>query len=644
MAESLPIARSRDHRLLAYLAFQIVIAAFCISLFRLSPPTPPLQYRLAGAEISEDGVSWQPIELPHTYEHAGTARTRADPAPLLYRMRFDRSPSDNALPWSLFLPRFTSSAEVAINGTVILDTRRNPGARRLNRNSPAIALIPQALLRDDANEVTVRLFVWGPLTGYLDSAYVGPDAELRPAYDKRIFLFATIPLVLAVWQGTIGTILGLIWLNRRHETAYGWLAAAMAIGAAQHFIVPQPAYPALQGFLAAAGTLESALALLFAARLANLRSSALEWLAFFPGLAILATGLFRDPADLWTIYMVLGPASIGLFVILIALILGWSAVAKGEKSSFFLGSTLTVVVVFWAHDVLTVLNALPGERIFLGRLSYSAVLIAIGIGLTWRIVQALNEADSFAGRLVLRVREAEEKLRASFAREEERARNEALAAERTRLMRDLHDGLGGQLVSIVALTEQMGREGTAIGDAARAALKDLRLVIDAMEEIDGDLMLALGSWRERISAQLRAHGIRLSWQVAPGGLPVFPGLRPWHVIQIVRLIDEAVTNAIRHSGATTLRVIVEAAGDKTGKPGGRITIEDDGKGFDLDAPRPAADAGARAMTGRGLPNMRQRAERCGARLAMSSGPSGTRVSLWLPGDLGMSATGETPGA
>src|SRR5260370_17986913 len=99
-------------------------------------------------------------------------------------------------------------------------------------------------------------------------------------------------------------------------------------------------------------------------------------------------------------------------------------------------------------------------------------------------------------------------LKSSFAREEERARAAALARERTRLMRDLHDGLGGQLVSIVALSER-GDAGAPIGDAARAALKDLRLVIDSMDDIGGDLMLALGSCRDPPSAQLRPPDLSL---------------------------------------------------------------------------------------------------------------------------------------
>src|SRR4029079_13392416 len=115
-----------------------------------------------------------------------------------------------------------------------------------------------------------------------------------------------------------------------------------------------------------------------------------------------------------------------------------------------------------------------------------------------------------------------------------------LANERTRLMRDLHDGLGGQLVSIVALSER-GHEGATITDAARAALKDLRLVIDSMDDIGGDLMLALGSWRERAAAQLRPHDIALDWRVGtPPGLPLHPELRPGHVIPTVPIPHQAL--------------------------------------------------------------------------------------------------------
>lgn len=627
-----PSAGWRNGRLRAYLALQIAIVAMCVCLFYVQPPDPPPLYELVRAEESRDGLSWQPVALPHRRAYEGR-----QPEPVLYRMNFERPSSEAGASWAVLVPHFTAGVEISVNGTLVLDSRRETYAARMDRNVPAMALIPQPLLRDGVNDLVVRLLIWGPFAGYLDNVYVGPDALLRPVYDTRSALFFAVPLVLAALQGMLAILFGMIWINRRGEPAYGWLAGAMVIGAGQQFI-PLPAPQALVGFLGAANSLEVAMLLHFLACYLRLKILPAGWLAFVPGFAILGAGLFGSADDLLRMHSIFGPTSVGVLLVVIAVMLGRSAVRQKDRRSLFLGSTMTVVIAFWVHDIAAMLNVLPGERLFLARISYSLVLTAIGIGLTWRFIEALKESDNFAGRLVQQVREAEEKLRESFAREEERGRNEALAAERTRLMRDLHDGLGGQLVSIVALAERIGREGAAIGEAARAALKDLRLVIDAMEEIDGDLMLALGSWRERIATQLRAHEIGLSWQVpTPGGLPVFPGLRPWHVIQIVRLLDEAVTNAIKHSGAGMLRVVIEAVPDGAGNRGGRIVIEDDGKGFDIAALQPGGAVRGGFAAGHGLANMRRRAELCGADLALSSGPAGTRVSLSLPAGLGVSA-------
>jgi signal transduction histidine kinase len=147
------------------------------------------------------------------------------------------------------------------------------------------------------------------------------------------------------------------------------------------------------------------------------------------------------------------------------------------------------------------------------------------------------------------------------------------------------------------------------------------------------LMLALGSWRERAMAQLRPHGIALDWQIASAqGLPVHPELRPWHVIQIVRILDEALTNAAKHAGARRITVRIETAPGAGGVARGCITVEDDGKGFESKGFELAADGGGTAgsKTGRGLRNMQSRAARCGAELGLSSGTTGTRVRLVLP--------------
>jgi signal transduction histidine kinase len=619
------LARSRSValRLVLYVALQAIIVILCVLALRHPLREPDSHYLVDSFTLNDRGAS-STVTLP---AFVATRESMNDPA--LFAGSFTWSQRDQGKPWSVYLPRFTNGVEVLVNGVEVLDSRRDPTANRLDRATPEIAVIPASLLHEGANDLLIRLYIWGPVLGFLDQLYVGPDDALRPYAEQRTFLFVTLPMVFAAWQGMLAVILAMMWVMRRNELAYGALAAAMALGAAQAFLQTAedaPRHAALNATILASAPLEGAFVLTFGILFFTRRWPRV-WgpLIFLPGVVLALIGLFGDRELLREGFLALGTPTIGLCLVLLGLIAAWSAVKRQDVPSLLLGCGATIVLTCLAHDMLALAQIIPDNRLFFSRLSYSAVVVAIGAGLTWRFARALNRVDGFAARLATQLREAEEKLRLSFAREKERERAAALARERARLMRDLHDGLGGQLVSIVALSER-GQAG-GIADAARAALKDLRLVIDSMDDIGGDLMLALGSWRDRATAQLRPHGIALDWRAVPPGLPVHPELRPWHVIQIIRILDEAVTNAVKHAEAKRITVGIETLKDESGAAYGCISVEDDGKGFALGADGAAADGRTSA---RGLRNMRARAARCGAELDMVSGPSGTRVQLKLP--------------
>ena len=623
-----PRRRLIASRLVPYLLLQLLIVIVTIFGLRLLQPSDPEDFALSDFSAREDGLT-RPVTLPH---FTSSRYSLADPP--FYTGAFTFRNADAASGWSVYLPRFSNAVEVAVNGVVVLDSRRDANANRPDRNTPEIAAIPASLLREGSNEITVRLFVWGPLKGFLDTVYVGPDVAMRPAYETRTLLFVTLPVVFSAWQSILAVILAIMWLMRRREPVYGVLAVAMVLGVVQAF-VPPPVPPAatsrLAAVLLASAPTESALVVMFGVLFFGWRWPRYGALLFVPGVVVFVVGLIGGPPLPRILFLVLGIPTVGLCLFLMACVTATAVVRRQDAASFTIGCAVTIVLVCWIQDMLTVLEIVSNDRIFVSRLSYSAMLVAIGAGLTWRFARALNQVDSFAGQLVTRVREAEQRLKASFAREEERARAAALANERTRLMRDLHDGLGGQLVSIVALSER-GHEGASITDAARAALKDLRLVIDSMDDIGGDLMLALGSWRERTTAQLRPHDITLDWRVAtPQGVPLHPELRPWHVIQIVRILDEAVTNAVKHAQARRIAVTIDTFDAGQG-PYGVISVTDDGQGFALKgfAPAENGEAGRNGQTARGLRNMKSRAARCGAVLDLSSDASGTRVRLQLP--------------
>jgi len=517
--------RLQASRLVQYVLLQAAIAAACILMLRQPLPEPPSRYLVTEFSLNERGTV-QSVTLPHF-----VASRYAMDDPPLYTSRFTWPGSEASRAWSVFLPRFTNGVEVTVNGVVILDSRRDPAANRPDRNTPEIAVIPSSLLRNGQNDLAIRLFVWGPITGFLDRIYVGPDESLRPSYDQRMLLFVTLPVVFSAWEA----------------------------------------------ILAASAPLESACVLSFAMLFFGLKWPRWGFLIFVPALVLLVGGLFGNRIVVRDLFLFVGVPTIGLYLVLLAPLAAWSVLRRQDVASFLLGCAVTIVLTCWTFDILSVLQLIPSRRIFVARLSYSAMLVAIGAALTWRFARALNQVDGFAGRMVVLVRETEEKLKASFA---------------------------------------------------RAALKDLRLVIDAMDDIGGDLMLALGSWRERAMAQLRPHGIVLDWHtLSPQGLPVHPELRPWHVIQIVRLLDEALTNAVKHAEAQRITVSIETLADATGEPRGCITVEDDGKGFALAADAAAAVSSQKAA--RGLRNMRSRAARCGAELELFSGARGTRMRLTL---------------
>ncbi|MBR0718706.1 sensor histidine kinase [Bradyrhizobium liaoningense] len=616
--------RLRLSRLVPYVLLQVLIVIACILVLRLVPPDDPDDYAVSEFSLHEDGAT-RSVTLPH---FTASRYSLADPP--LYTGAFTWRTSDARTAWSVYLPRFSNAVEVAVNGVVVLDSRRDDVANRPDRNTPQIAVIPSSLLRDGANQITVRLFVWGPLKGFLDTVYVGPDDSLRSAFETRALLFVTVPVVLSAWQSLLAVILAIMWLMRRREPVYGVLALGMLVGAVQAFVpppVPPAPYPRLAAILLASAPIESALVVVFAVLFFGWRWPRFGLLIFAPGLTILLVGLFASQPLPRIVFLFLGVPTVGVCLMLLAIIVTRAVIKRQDAASFVFGCAVTIVLTCWFHDMLSVFDIIQNDRTFVTRLSYSAMLVAIGAGLTWRFARALNQVDSFAGQLVTRVREAEERLKASFAREEERARAAALANERTRLMRDLHDGLGGQLISIVALSER-GNTGATITEAARAALKDLRLVIDSMDDIGGDLMLALGSWRERAAAQLRPHDIALDWRVtSPQGLPLHPELRPWHVIQIIRILDEAVTNAVKHASARHIKATIETLDGGPDGPYGVISIEDNGKGFALADNGEALTAGQAA---RGLRNMKSRAARCGAALDIGSGSTGTSVRLQLP--------------
>ena len=213
------------------------------------------------------------------------------------------------------------------------------------------------------------------------------------------------------------------------------------------------------------------------------------------------------------------------------------------------------------------------------------------------------------------------------ARLYEQARQLSVLEERGRLARDLHDAVSQKLFSIRvkarAASVLAGRD-PASGDADRAAAEmesvaalagdaqaELRAVIDGLappEISEGGLA---GSLRRYALLAGKAHGVRVRF--AADDLPPLGADRE---AALYRAAQEALHNALRHSGAAEVAMSVCAAARKV-----TLEVSDQGKGF---VPELAAG-------GRGLPSLRERAAGAGATLTVRSAPGqGTTVRLVMP--------------
>lgn len=199
-------------------------------------------------------------------------------------------------------------------------------------------------------------------------------------------------------------------------------------------------------------------------------------------------------------------------------------------------------------------------------------------------------------------------------------RQQVLSEERERIMRDMHDGIGGLLVSTLAMLEAGVSDPIRIDQALRAALDDLRLMIDSLDPLQEDnLTMALGTYRARILPKLHDRGLAVDWPVTD--LPLIPDFGPHKLLQVLRILQEAITNVLKHADASQL--VVRAQAVSAPSAGVLIEIEDNGKGLN--------DA---FQTGRGLKNMRRRADSMGYQLHINSTSRGTRISIFLMGPLG----------
>ena len=278
-----------------------------------------------------------------------------------------------------------------------------------------------------------------------------------------------------------------------------------------------------------------------------------------------------------------------------------------------------------AHDMFLVTGTIPAtgpSYLFWG---FTVLLVVYAVITGDYIISTLNRAENSNQELERRIADKSAELDLSYMqlRKKEIAdvRASASQQERERLLRDMHDGLGAQLMTALRGVERSALSREQIAQSLQDGMDELRMLMDSAD-MGSDLSGALAAWRNRWDTRLGAAGVQLHWHLDDSVDGI--GLSSDTLLQIMRVLQEAATNVVKHARARNMFVQARVVHAGPGASTLVIELRDDGNGLSAQPPSPGQ---------RGLKNMHHRAALIGARLDISSvaGPSGgCHVRLALP--------------
>ncbi|MFC2045894.1 sensor histidine kinase [Chloroflexota bacterium] len=201
----------------------------------------------------------------------------------------------------------------------------------------------------------------------------------------------------------------------------------------------------------------------------------------------------------------------------------------------------------------------------------------------------------------------------------------AVAAERSRLARELHDSVTQSLYSLTLLAEagqrmikaedlqQIAGNQARLGEIAQQALQEMRLLVYELRPLALESEGLIGALEQRLETVERRAGIQARVLVE-GDVELAPELEE----ELYGIAQEALNNALKHAGASQVVLSVRVAEDSVA-----LEVADDGRGFDM--------AEIHEAGGLGLISMQERADKVGGRLTIDSAPGkGTKVTITAP--------------
>ncbi|WP_087747493.1 MULTISPECIES: sensor histidine kinase [unclassified Acidovorax] len=582
----------------------------------------PLQLTSAQATVEVDGqVRHFEATLPYVWDwwHRG-GRGHAE---------FEMSLSLQDIPkepWFLYFLRLGNAYEVRLNGA-LLDSKGD--LKTFDRNDygqiPRLITIPVGLLRQD-NLIQVRIRADHARRAGVASPWVGSHAEIVPLYDAEYLQRVTGTRVVVIVSLLVGTIALALWWTQVNPTQSPgkqrdplYLYAALAeyfwslrVGSVLLETPPLPRFWWDILFIEALGVwvasmlMFSALAVGWRGRFSVVR---LQWALAL----LLVTGVGCAVAAQWGYkgWLTWWYASLGVVALPFVALYCWSALRTGSHLHRLVAAALVFNLLVGVRDwaVFRVQMTLGGNTL----MRYSSVVF--GVLLAYIVFTRFREASVqvryLLSTMALQMAAKEQALQSSYERLELLAREQERVNERTRILRDLHDGVGAHISAAIRQLQSGRASNDEVLHTLRDSLDQIKLSIDAMHLPAGDVTGLLANLRYRLEPKLNAADIELLWDVDL--IEPLERLDAVGMRHLQFMVLESLSNVLQHAHASKLRIEAKAQGHWV-----VVRIADNGVGYDTARP-----------FRKGLLALHERAKAIGAALVIRSRVGETVVEITL---------------
>ena len=591
--------------------------------------TPGIGYKPPPYTVSDvdfDGT-WQSVSLPHALIPALIPKLIDDGQLNLptivtwYRLHVPKLLATNH-PRFIYIPRWKTDGRIAVYGDSHILYQSHANMAWNGWNIPLWIPLEETAGTTTPKVILIRIERPRSSGGGISSIWLGEAAQISWRYHVRDVLQVQLPFMSSAAFLAVGIFSLLVWIKQRNEWLYGlfFCVSLAAYLRSMHYFLgsePLPISDAWFSWL----TINSLfwLVALVHVFLSYLHGRPRRWLSWLIAIITLCFGVLTLPllSILQNAYAIASPAYILLLIMGTSIsLVGWknSRLSKSNDGLMLAGWGV-IGMMFGIYDLLLVNNYISIESIYLGPYTNISAFLIFMIILFRRYIGATNTIKQQNNNLENLLQAQSAELQKSYHRLREIEQRQMLAQERQRMMQDMHDGLGSTLISALRVVEHGNISEIVISEILKDCIDDLKLAIDSMEPLEADLLLLLATLRYRIGPRLESSGIKLRWEIKD--VPSLDWLDPNKALHILRILQEAFTNIIKHTHATEIRAATGVEDSYA-----VVTITDNGQGFDVEA--------ALKSGGRGLSNQMRRADAIGAKVKWDANSMGTRFTLYLP--------------